>query len=239
MTIRTRPVEYRDGDRLLAGEVAWDDAAAGPRPGILVAHTWAGRGEAEQDKARQLAELGYAGFALDLFGKGVRGTSIDENRELMRPFMEDRGLLQRRMQLALAEMRSLEMVDPERSAAVGFCFGGLCVLDLARTGSDIRGVVSFHGMFTAPGNTEGNRVRAKVLALHGWDDPMVPPEQVVSLGRELTAMGADWQIHAYGHTMHAFTNPAANNPDFGAVYQPDADRRSWQSMQNFLAEVLS
>lgn len=239
MSIGTRTIEYRDGERALEAFMAWDEAVGGPRPGVLVAHTWAGRGEAEQAKARELAALGYAGFALDLYGKGVRGGGIDENRALMRPFMDDRGLLQRRMQLALETMRREGEVDERRTAAIGFCFGGLCVLDLARTGADVNGVVSFHGMLGAPGNTAGNRIPAKVLALHGWDDPMAPPEDVIAFGRELTAMGADWQLHAYGNTMHAFTNPRANDPAFGTVYQPDADRRSWQAMRNFFAEVLA
>lgn len=239
MSIETRTIEYADGDRTLEGYLARDDAAGEARPGVLVAHTWAGRGEADEAKARELAALGYVGFALDLYGKGIRGGGIDENRALMRPFMDDRALLQRRMRLALDAMRREDGVEAGRTGAIGFCFGGLCVLDLARTGADVNGVVSFHGMLRAPGNTAGNSIRARVLALHGWDDPMAPPEDVVALGRELTAMGADWQLHAYGNTMHAFTNPQANDPDFGTVYQADADRRSWQSMRNFFAEVLS
>lgn len=239
MSIETRTVDYADGDRTLEAYLAWDDAAGKPRPGVLVAHTWAGRGEAEEAKARELAALGYVGFALDVYGKGIRGGGIDENRALMRPFTDDRALLQRRMRLALDAMRREDGVDAGRTGAIGFCFGGLCVLDLARTGADVNGVVSFHGMLRAPGNTAGNSIRAKVLALHGWDDPMAPPEDVVALGRELTSMGADWQLHAYGNTMHAFTNPKANDPDFGTVYQADADRRSWQAMRNFFAEVLS
>jgi dienelactone hydrolase len=238
LSIATRTIDYEDGEQTLEAFMALDEAAGGPRPGVLVAHTWAGRGEAEQAKARELAGLGYVGFALDLYGKGVRGGGIEENRALMRPFMEDRALLQRRMQLALEAMRGQDEVDAIRTGAIGFCFGGLCVLDLARSGADVAGVVSFHGMLGAPGNTAGNRILAKVLALHGWDDPMAPPEDVVSFAREMTATDADWQLHAYGNTMHAFTNPKANDPAFGTVYQPDADRRSWQSMRNFFAEVL-
>jgi dienelactone hydrolase len=157
----------------------------------------------------------------------------------MQPFLEDRALLQRRMKLALETVRRLERVDKDRVAAIGFCFGGLCVLDLARTGADLRGVVSFHGLLKPPGNTQGNKIQAKVLVLHGHDDPMVPVEDVVALERELTEAGADWQVHVYGHTMHAFTNPKANDPNFGTVYNPVADRRSWLAMQNFLEEIFS
>jgi dienelactone hydrolase len=239
MSIATRPVEYEDGGTTFEGFMAWDSAAGERRPGILVAHAWRGCGEQEQAKAIALAKLGYVGFALDLYGKGIRGGSIEENRRLMQPFMDDRALLQRRMQLALRVCREQQEVDARRSAAIGFCFGGLCVLDLARAGVDLDGVVSFHGLFTPPGNTGGNRIRAKVLVLHGWDDPMATPQALVNLGQELTAMQADWQIHAYGNAMHAFTNAAANDPDFGTVYQADADRRSWESMRAFLAELFS
>jgi len=130
-------------------------------------------------------------------------------------------------------------VDAARVAAIGFCFGGLCVLDIARTGEDLAGVVSFHGLFAPPGNTSGNSVKAKVLALHGWDDPMAKPEDAVALGSEMTAMGADWQLHAFGNTMHAFTNPDANDADMGTVYNAAADRRSWIAMQNFLHEIFA
>ncbi len=237
MGIRTRTVEYADGDTVLEGELAFgDDGRA--RPGVLVAHAWRGRSAFEDAKARALAELGYTGFALDLFGKGVRGGSIEENRKLIQPFMNDRARLQRRMQCALDCLRAQQEVDAARTGAIGFCFGGLCVLDLARSGADLAGVVSFHGLLQPPGNTAGNAVRAKVLVLHGFDDPMATPEALVALGRELTALGADWQAHAFGNTMHAFTNPQANDPGFGTVYQPDADRRSWQLMQAFLAEAF-
>jgi dienelactone hydrolase len=185
-----------------------------------------------------LAELGYVGFALDLYGKGVRGGSREENIALMQPLLDDRPALQRRMKLALESIRKQKEVDPARVAAIGFCFGGLCVLDLARTGADVLGVASFHGLFTSPGNTTGNRIQARVLVMHGWDDPMATPGQVISLAGELSEMGADWQIHAYGNTLHAFTNPAADDVEHGTVYDADADRRSWQNLQLFLAELF-
>jgi len=238
MAIHTRTVEYRDGDTVLEAYLAWDDSGNDARPGVLISHAWAGRGELEENKAEQLAELGYVGFALDLYGKGIRGKSIDENSVLMQPLLDDRVLLQRRMKLALEQIRLQDEVDSLRVAAMGFCFGGLCVLDLARTESDILGVASFHGLFIPPGNTDGNKILAKVLVMHGWDDPMVKPDQVISLAEELTAMGADWQIHGYGNTLHAFTNPAANDVAHGTVYDADADRRSWQNLQLFLAEIF-
>lgn len=239
MTLKTDAIPYSHEQTKLEGFLAYDDAAAGPLPAVMIAHAWGGRDEFVCEKARRLAELGYAGFALDMYGQGVLGTGPEENGRLMAPFIADRALLQARVQAALSTVRSLPGVDPERVAAMGFCFGGLCVLDLARTGADLRGVVSFHGLFDPPGNLDGRRIKAKILALHGYDDPMVPPEKVVALARELTTAGADWQIHAYGNTLHAFTNPRANDPGFGTVYDATADRRSWLSMQNFLAEVLT
>ncbi|GAB4353602.1 MAG: dienelactone hydrolase family protein [Methylohalobius sp. ZOD2] len=239
MTIQTREVAYFDGDVRLLGFLAWDDAIAEPMPAVLISHMWGGRETFVCTKAEALAAQGYVGFALDLFGDARLGSGREENTRLIQPFLEDRALLQRRIRLALDTLRGQEMVDKNRVAAIGYCFGGLCVLDLARTGADLNGVVSFHGLLNPPGNTQGNRIRAKVLVLHGHDDPMAPVEDVVALERELTEAGADWQVHAYGQTMHAFTNPIANDPDFGTVYNPVADRRSWVAMQNFLEEIFT
>ena len=238
MSIQTRLVEYKDGDILLEAYMAWDESSSDRKPGVLISHAWAGRSEFEEGKAAQLAELGFAGFALDLYGKGVKGGDPEQNRALMQPLLDDRAMLQRRMQLALDNIRKQKAVDGERVAAMGFCFGGLCVLDLARTGADILGAASFHGLLSPPGNTGNKKISAKVLAMHGWDDPMAAPDQVLALASELTAAGADWQIHAYGNTLHAFTHPAADNADMGTVYDADADRRSWQSLQLFLAEIF-
>jgi dienelactone hydrolase len=238
MTIQTRTIEYIHTDVRLEALLVYDDAVGGPRPAVLVCHTWAGRDEFACGKARKLAELGYVGFALDMYGDGKVGSGPEENAKLMQPFMDDRALLQARITAALDTARGLGEVDGDRIAAIGYCFGGLCVLDLARSGADFRGVVSFHGLLIPPGPTAANAIKAKVLVLHGHDDPMAPPEHVLALEKELTSAGADWQVHVYGGTVHAFTNPRANDPGFGTVYHPTADARSWQSMRNFLAEVL-
>jgi dienelactone hydrolase len=238
MAVQTRTIDYSHAGTPLEGFFAYDDSRPQPLPGVLVSHAWGGRDDFVCDKARKIAELGYAAFALDVYGKGVHGTSPEENARLMQPFMENRSLLQGRMTAALDTLRRQEEVDGRRIAALGFCFGGLCALDLARTGADLRGAVSFHGLFVPPPNTQGNRIKAKILVMHGFDDPLAPPEQMVALARELTAAGADWQIHAYGNTVHAFTNPRANDRAFGTLYDATADRRSWESLKNFLAEVL-
>jgi dienelactone hydrolase len=238
MPIITRTVEYaHDGARCL-GFLAYDDHRPGPLPGVLIAHTWAGRDGFVEDKARRMAELGYAGFALDMYGEGRVGSGPEENARLMGGLMGDRPHLQARITAALDALRGLPEVDSGRIAAMGFCFGGLCVLDLARSGAEVRGVVSCHGLFTPPEPPPKPPIQARILALHGYDDPMATPEQAIALGRELTALGADWQLHLYGHTQHAFTNPRANDPGMGTVYNPLADRRSWRCLKDFLVEVL-
>ncbi|WP_439102150.1 dienelactone hydrolase family protein [Congregibacter sp.] len=238
MAIQEKYIDYTVGDRTHEAFLAWDDDHSGPRPGVMVGHAWGGRSEFEEDKARWLAGQGYAGVAIDMYGKGVRGSSPEENTALMTPLLEDRGELQARMEASLALVRSLEPVDASRCASMGYCFGGLCALDLARMGTDVAGVISIHGLFMPPGNTHGMKISAKVLCLHGYDDPMADPESMLALAKELSDVGADWQVHAYGGTLHAFTNPQANNPDMGTVYHPLADARSTVAISNFLQELF-
>lgn len=234
----TQFLEYRDGDTVLEAYVAMP-SVGGKLPAVLVSHAWAGRSAFECAKADALAELGYIGIAIDNYGKGVFGKSMEENSALMTPFVQDRARLRQRLQAGIAAAANLPQVDATRMAAIGFCFGGLCVLDMARSGADLQGVVSFHGLFTPPAGLPNATIRAKILALHGHDDPMVPPDAVLALEKELSAARADWQIHAYGGTMHAFTNPDANAPQNGMAYNPVAAARAWNSMKNFLAEVLA
>ena len=239
MTIQTRLIDYSHAGTALEGYFAYDERRSGPQPAVLIAHSWIGRDDFVCAKARRLAEAGYAALALDMYGKGILGSGPEENARLMQPFMADRALLQSRMAAALATLCGQPEVDATRVAVMGFCFGGLCALDLARTGAALRGAVSFHGLFVPPGNTAGNRIEAKVLVLHGHDDPLAPAQEMLDLCQELTAAGADWQVHLYGNTVHAFTNPNANDPAFGAVYDATADRRSWRSLLDFLDEVLN
>ncbi len=238
MAVKTRPIGYTHDGKAYEGLLAIDESFSGKRPAVLISHAWAGRGAVEEGYARSLAELGYAGFALDLYGKGVFGKTTVECQALMSPLAGDRPLLQERLLHVIEVVRTLPEVDASRIAVMGFCFGGLCALDVARTGADIKGAASFHGLFGAPGNTKSKKIRAKVVAYHGWDDPMVKPDDVKALGQELTEAGADWQIHAYGGVMHAFTNPQANDPGFGTVYNKRAADRSWASFKLFLEECF-
>ncbi|PQA88970.1 dienelactone hydrolase family protein [Hyphococcus luteus] len=236
MTVTTRALDYtidgKDYEAFIAAP------KGDPAPLVLIAHAWAGRSQFENDKAHALAELGFTGVAIDLFGKGVLGQSKEECQGLIKPLVENRPMLQDLLKANIDTMKDQPEADANKVAAIGFCFGGLCVLDIARAGADIDGVVSFHGLLKAPGNTV-DTITAKVLALHGWDDPMAPPDDVKAFGEEMTKAKADWQLHAYGGTMHAFTNPAANDPDFGTVYDEKADKRSWASMRLFLNELFA
>ncbi len=236
MTIQTRQAPYEHRGQALNGFLAWDDHAGGPCPLVLVSHAWGGQTDQEREIAKYVAGLGYTAFALDLFGH--TGKDRDDNRALMTPFLQDRALLQERMAVSLDVARAQTDVAQHDAAAIGFCFGGLCVLDLARTGADLRGVVSFHGLFGAPDVGKAAHIPAKILLLHGWDDPMVPPDSVQAIAEELTEAGADWRLHAYGGTMHAFTNPHANDPDFGTVYNERAARLAWDAMESFLKEIF-
>lgn len=238
MTIQTRTISYNHNGVELEGLFAWDDAKEGARPAVAISHAWGGRSPFEEDRAVAVAELGYVGFALDLYGKGVLGSGPEENTALMTPLLADRALLQERINLAVSVLREQDEVDSDRVAAMGYCFGGLCVLDLARSGSDVLGVASFHGLFAPPEDVPNQPITASVLCLHGYDDPMVEPQAVIDLATEMTAAGADWQIHAYGNTQHAFTNPEANDPDMGTIYDARAERRSWQALKDFLAELF-
>ena len=222
MAVVTRSVDYEHDGVALRGYCAWDDSIAGPRPGVLVGHAWAGRSPFEDGKAEWLASLGYVGFALDNYGAGVLGSSAEENEALMTPLVQDRPKLQARLLAALATLKAQPEVDAGRTAIMGFCFGGLCALDLARIDADISAAISIHGLFIPPGNTAAS-IRSPILVLHGWDDPMAKPDSVLALAEELKAAGADWQLVAYGQTLHAFTNPEANDRSFGTVYSESAE----------------
>jgi dienelactone hydrolase len=230
--------DYRDGDVILQAAVA-RPAGDGPAPAVLVAHAWAGRGEEEHAVAERLATLGYVGIAIDMFGKGVTGDPAGDNTHLIAPWLGDRAALLTRMRAAVSFARGLEGIDPARIAAIGYCFGGLCVLDLARGGADgLAGVVSLHGLLDGNELDVSGSINAKVLVEHGWRDPLAPPEKVVAFGDEMNARGADWQLHAHGKAMHAFSNPGANSPDNGMKYDADAARRSWAATTAFLAELF-
>lgn len=229
---------YYHGEQAYHGYLAYDDRIEEPRPAVLVAHDWTGRNEFACQRAVQLAKLGYVGFAIDMFGEGRQGATKEEKSALIEPLIADRRLLRARIVAALDAVTGMPEVDENRVAAIGFCFGGLCALDLARSGAALKGVVSFHGLLFPPEDLHPHPMTAKVLALHGYDDPMVRPEQLNAFAEEMTHAKVDWQVHMYGNTEHAFTNPLADDPAAGLKYSATADKRSMQSMLCFLDEVL-
>lgn len=233
----TRSVIVRDMAGAPFEHVVVADNAA-PRPGILLFPNVLGTKEADFAYAEKVAALGYTVLVADVFGQGKRTTRDDANPALyMNALNADRALLRDRVNGAHALLKGLETVDSAQTAAIGFCFGGKCVLDLARSGADIAGGVSFHGVYEAPPFPNAT-IGAKLLICHGWDDPIAPPEATVGLAKELTEAGCDWQIHAYGHTGHAFTDEAVNMPEKGLAYSPDADRRSFRAMTDFLGDLF-
>lgn len=235
----TRVVEYRDGDAVLEGYLAYDDAVSGKRPGVLVAHAWKGQGEYARRRARQLAELGYVAFALDIYGKGVRATTGREAGALAGKYKGDRALMRRRARAGYDVLRAHELADPARLAGIGYCFGGTTILELARSGAPMAGVVSFHGGLDTPDPADAKNITGKILALHGGDDPYVPPAEVAAFQAEMRNAGVDWQMVMYGGAVHAFTDPGAgSDTSRGAAYNADADRRSWAAMQAFFAEIF-
>ncbi|MEO0883231.1 MAG: dienelactone hydrolase family protein [Pseudomonadota bacterium] len=236
MGISTGLFDYSDGTNTYEGYYA--HPGEGDRPLVLVCHAWGGQGDFERNVADELAKKGYAAMAADVYGKGVRGASPEENEKLMTPLVANRAELQSRLDVSLKAGLKRDGVNG-KAASLGFCFGGLCVLDMARAGQAVDGVVSFHGLLGGADNLPTPDVSAKVLVLHGWDDPLATPENVMEFSKEMDSVGADWQLYAYGGTSHAFTNPEAQDAANGMQYRADITRRAWTACDDLLAEVLS
>jgi dienelactone hydrolase len=231
-------IEYYDGDLRCQGEYYSPPEQDGALPVVLVIHAWDGLGDEVRGKAARLAEQGYIAFAIDVHGDGTFHTDFDRVQAVLAPYMTDRAMLLRRLSAAVDTVANIPGADNDRIGVMGYCFGGACALDLARSGGPaIKAAASFHGLLAGNG-LEATPITAPVLVLHGQDDPMVPPEAVLEFEIEMTERQADWQLISYGHTLHGFTRPAANAPDLGVMYNEKADKRSWQAMLNFFAEVL-
>jgi dienelactone hydrolase len=232
---RRVPHEF-EGEKLESVFVGRRDAA--PRPTVILIPTVMGVSDLEIRFGRQLVELGYNALVADLFGKEFHGAPRDVCFGEMTRLRSDRAALRRRLQHVLQVARDIDEVNNDQIVVAGYCFGGQCALDLARSGADIAAAVSFHGLFDPPGLPK-EKISAKVVCFHGWDDPMVPPDAVVALGQELTEAGSDWQIHAYGHVGHGFTNPHASDLQIdGVAYNALAAERSWTSFINLLEELF-
>jgi dienelactone hydrolase len=236
-----KPVSYEHAGVTLEGFHVYDDAKTGPRPAVLVIHQWTGLSDYEKRRSRELAALGYNVFAADVYGQGIRPKPPESGKEAGK-YKTDRTLFRGRLMAALEVLKSDERTDPARIAAIGYCFGGTGVLEMARAGADIAGVVSFHGGLDAAADMTAPKdgVKAKVLVLHGAVDPYVPAEQVAAFEKEMTAAGVDWQLVSYGGAVHSFSHKeAGNDPSKGAAYDEKADHRSWQAMKSFFAEIFN
>jgi dienelactone hydrolase len=240
MAVVATQLNYFDGDTRCKGVYFSPENAQGPLPVVLVCHAWDGLIGEVRDKATKLADSGYIAFAIDVYGEGKTFSDMaTQLNEALGPFMSDREMLLTRMQAALATAKEIPGADTRRIGAMGYCFGGMCILDLARAGgTELKAAVSFHGALIPNGLNNPATVDSKILCLHGYDDPMIPSEQVNAFMAEMTEKKADLQFVSYSNTVHAFTRPDANSPDVGAVYNPLTDRRSWQAMLSFFEEVL-
>jgi dienelactone hydrolase len=237
--IKTETVEYKQGGKTLEGYLAYDTAAPGKRPGVLVVHEWMGLNAYAKSRAEQLANLGYVAFAADIYGKGVRPTDAKAAGETSALYKKDRALMRKRISAALDALKKQKNVERKKIAAIGYCFGGTVALELARSGADIAGVVSFHGGLDTPTPQDAKKIKAKVLALHGADDPYVTADQVKAFEDEMRAGGVNWELVKYSKSVHGFTNPDNGGDNSkGVAYNAEADKRSWQAMKDFFAEIF-
>jgi len=237
--IRTEVVDYRHGGTVLEGYLAYDDSIQGKRPGVIVVHEWWGINNYVRMRAEQLAKLGYIAFAIDMYGKGVRAKDAKEAGSLSSTYRSDRALMRSLANAGLEVLRNHSLTDVNRIAAIGYCFGGTTVLEMARSGAQLVGVVSFHGGLGTPNPEDAKNIKGKVLVLHGADDPAVPPDQVMAFQDEMRKGGVDWYFVSYGGAVHSFTNPdSGSDPSKGAAYNGKADKRSWEAMKLFFAEIF-
>lgn len=238
--IQTKTITYQEGDQTLEGFLAWDDAKVdGKAPGVMIVHQWMGLTDYEKGRAKQLAELGYIAFAADIYGKGIRPANPGEAGGMAGKFKNDRELYRNRLNAGLEQLLKQEMVDSEKVSAIGYCFGGTGVLELARSGAKINGVVSFHGGLDSPTPEDGKNIECKLLICHGADDPFVSAKDIEAAKKEWNEANVDWQMIYYSGAVHSFTQPMAGDDNSkGAAYNEKADHRSWQAMKDFFGEVF-
>jgi dienelactone hydrolase len=230
--IVTKRVEYKHGDAVLEGFLAYDDSKTGPRPGIMIVHDWDGLNAYEETRAKMLAELGYVAFAADIYGKGVKPKTPQENGAQASKYRGDAALFRGRLQAGLDEMKRQSQVDGKKTAAIGYCFGGGGVLELARSGADVTGVVSFHGSYGTALPATAGAVKSKVMVVHAAQDPATSREVFDKFLDEMRDAKVDYVMNLYNLDVHPFTVIG------GPSYRPDADRRSWEAMQDFFREIF-
>lgn len=237
--MHTERYTYQDHGTVMEGYLVRPDVTHGPLPCILLCHDWSGLTQPTMQTAERFATLGYIVLALDVYGKGRRGEVHGDNSALMIPLMEDRGRLRRRLLAGASAAAGIAGVDADRMAVVGYCFGGTCALDLVRAGANgVRAAITFHGGLQPPGLGPQPPITAGILILHGWSDPIVPPDTVRAVADELTATSADWEMRIYGNAMHAFTFADASAPETGILYDDEAAAKSWAAAEAFLERQL-
>jgi dienelactone hydrolase len=236
--IQTKVVEYKDGDTVLEGVMTWDDSVQGRRPAVLVVHQWMGLTDYEKKRSRMLAEQGYNVFAVDVYGKGVRPKNTSEAGAEAGKFKANRALLRSRLLAGLDVLKKDVNTNPKLVGAIGYCFGGTAVIELARAGADVAGVVSFHGGLDSPAPGDGANIRTKLLVCHGAEDPFVAPKDMAAFLTEMRVHRVDYQFVAYSGAVHSFTQWHADGSTPGAKYDAVADHRSWAQMKSFFSEVL-
>lgn len=237
--LRTEFIEYKDGDVLLEGYLAYDNAVEGKRPGVLVVHEWWGLNDYIQRRAREVAKLGYIAFAIDMYGKGVRAQDPQKAGELSGSITKDPKLLRSRAAAGLDVLKKHDLTDARKMAAIGYCFGGKTVLELARSGAELAGVASFHGGLDTQNPSDAKNIKGSVLVLHGGDDTFISDKQVAAFQDEMRKAGVDWQMNIYGNAVHSFTNPEADKLNMkGIQYNEKADKRSWEALKVFFREIF-
>lgn len=236
--VKVQTVDYKQGDTTLEGWLVYDDAAHGKRPGIVVYPQWMGPSDDEKTVAEKLAQMGYVAFVADIYGKGVRPDTPQAAGAEMGKYLKDRPLLLGRAQAALDQLRQSPLVDAQKLAAIGYCFGGAPALDLGRSGAPLVDIVTFHGVLSTPDPTNAKNIKGHVLVLHGAADPIVNAQAVAAFEKEMTDAKVDWQVVLYGGAMHAFTDPHAHSPEHGSQYDPTAATRAWQAMNDLFKTTL-
>ena len=237
--LSTTTATYKFGGTEFDLYIAQPKSVTKTLPAIFVAHAWDGLNVPIKTIAQRVAQLGYVAVAVDVYGKGIRGEPMGDNAHLMMPLLENRAVLRDRLRAGYGAIREIETVDATRIGAIGYCFGGLCALDLARSVPEyLKGVVSFHGGLTGSDLQDTKPIKASILIEHGWDDPFVPTNDYLAFASEMDDRQADWQAHIHGGAVHAFTFEGANMPENGLQYHEAAARRSWQSMVDFFDEVF-
>ena len=237
--LQTATVDYKDRDTVLEGYSAQPKGLTEKRPGVLVVHDWMGLNDHYKNITNKLAEMGYVAFAADIYGKGIRPANTQEAAAEANKYKSDRKLLRERVRAGLDQLLKNKDVDPNRVAAIGYCFGGTTVLELARSGAPMAGVVSFHGGLDSPNPEDGKSIKAKVLVLHGADDPFVSPKDIAAFQDEMRKGNVDWQMIYYGGQVHAFATPyAGSDKSKGVAYDEKTAKRAWEAMKAFFDEIF-